>query len=334
MDKRLNLTAAEGLEWPYPVNYDAVNHIYVDIAVIGGSFAGCGAALSSSKKGMRVALIDKAPIRRAGNGGAGIDHWNGVFSNPNSPITPEDVMELQGGGKGVMHKDYIAVKMSWDALLEMEKLGLPVRDELDEFLNTPTRDKDSRMLKSYDYKNFVSVKLRGGHFIKDVLFNAAEADENITLFNRIMITSLFTEGGQQNAPVAGCGGFSLETGEYYVFHAKSVIIASGYTSGCWIMSTELTGNSYRWDPNDTGEGMAMAWTHGAEIYNMHVNGSTKGQTPFAWPRFGVGIATSTWYPCSMVDNDNKDIPWVDVKGNPIDSVVKRNIPDDDDDMFY
>jgi hypothetical protein len=71
-----------------------------------------------------------------------------------------------------------------------------------------------------------------------------------------MITSLLTEDGRRGARVVGATGVSMETGEFYMFNAKSVIITSGYACTMWTYSTEITGNSYRWDPNDIGDGLA------------------------------------------------------------------------------
>ena len=94
-----------------------------------------------------------------------------------------------------------------------------------------------------------------------------------------MVTSLLTEGGRQGTRVTGATGFSMETGEFYVFNAKSVIITSGYACTMWTYSTEITGNSYRWDPNDIGDGLY----HGVERRRSgirHAQGRThKGLAP-------------------------------------------------------
>jgi succinate dehydrogenase/fumarate reductase flavoprotein subunit len=183
------------------------------------------------------------------------------------------------------------------------------------------------MLKAYDYREMVAVKLRGGQNIKPVLYQGALA-EGCQMYERVMVTRLLTEGGKQGTRVVGATGFSLTTGEFYVFHCKSVILSTGYACSMWIMNMEITGNSYRWDPNEIGEGLAMAWLAGAEVSDMHNAGSTKGNNPFAWPRFGIGNPSNTWYPCTILDNNGKKIPWVDAKGNPIDEVAQRNIPAD------
>ena len=314
----------EPLKWPYPVHYGRKRHITADVLVIGGGLAGCCAGIAAARRGATVAVCDKAPIKKSGCGGAGMDHWNTVLENPDSPMTTEENIE-KGKDTGLCHRDYIAEKGTWDALLELEKLGLNIRDDLDEFAGCATRDEESKLLKAYDYREMVAVKLHGGNYIKPVLYKGL-VDAGAELFERVMVTCLLTEGGKQGARVVGATGFSLETGEFYIFHAKTVIISTGYACSMWIYNMEITGNSYRWDPNEIGEGLAMAWKAGAEVYGMHKNGSTKGNTPFAWPRFGIGNPSNTWFPCSIVDNKGKEIPWEDINGKPLTSVQARNYP--------
>lgn len=317
-------TKNDVIKWPYEIKYDAVNHITSDVLVIGGGLAGCCAGIAAAKRGQSVVVCDKAPIKKSGCGGAGMDHWNTVLDNPDSPMSTEENIE-KSRDTGMSHRDYIAEKGTWDALMMLKELGLKIEDELDEFKGTATRDERSKLLKAYDYHKMVAVKLRGGNFIKPVLYHGL-IDAGAKLYERIMITSLLTEGGRQGAPIAGAVGFSSETGEFYVFHSKSVIISTGYACSMWTMNMELTGNSYRWDPNEIGEGLAMAWKAGAEVFGMHRNGSTKGNNPFAWPRFGIGNPGNTWFPCTIRDNNGKEIPWEDANGKILKTVAERNFP--------
>lgn len=314
------------LEWPYPIRYDAASRVEVDVLVVGGGLAGGMAGIAAARRGAKVAVVDKAPIRISGNGGAGMDHWNSILDNPKSPMTPEENMERASDNRSLGHRDYIAMKGTWDALLELEKLGLPVRDEDGDFVGTLTRDEETQLLKAYDYQHLVAIKLPGGHYIKPVIFEGLKKEKNVSLYERVMVTSLLTEGGRQGGRVVGATGFSMTTGELFVFNAKSVILTTGYVCSCWIFSTEITGNSYRWDPNEIGEGLAMAWNAGAQVYGMHKAGTTSGSHPFAWPRFGVGNPYNTWFPCTIVDNNGREVPWEDANGNPVTSVEARNLP--------
>ena len=316
-------------EWPYPVNYDKVHHIEVDVVVAGGGLAGASAGIAAARAGAKVAVCDKAPIKRSGCGGAGMDHWNTLLSNPYSPMSVEENLEagLTAGRQG--HRDYIAVKGTWDALMELEDLGMPLRDDDHYFEGKATRDERTGFLKAYDYRDLISVKLKGGHYIKPLLYSGLRHEPNATCYDRVMITNVLTEYGQQGQRIVGATGLSLETGEFYVFHTSAVILACGYACTIWTYSTEITGNSYRWDPNDIGEGLAITWKAGGDVFGMHKNGHTRAAHPFAWPRFGVGNPSNTWFPCTIVDNNGKEVPWQDKNGKLLSSVEARNLPTED-----
>ncbi len=312
-------------KWPYEVRYGEITHVYADVLVIGGGLAGSCAAIAAARRGVSVALADKAPIKRSGCGGAGMDHWNNLLSHPDSPMTPEENLE-KGSTEGRLgHRDYIALKGTWEALMELKKMGLPIEADPDEIPGDAAVDEKTGLYKAYDYRELVAVKLRGGQYLKPVLYEELKK-QKVQLFERIMINRLYTEGNQQGSPVTGASGISLETGEMFVFHAPAVILSCGYSCTIWTNSLEMTGNSWRWDPNEVGEGLAMAWEAGAEIDGMYRNGKEGNPSPFAWPRFGVGNPNNTWFPCTIVDNQGKEVPWEDVDGNVLHSVRERNLP--------
>lgn len=311
--------------WPYELKYGHVTHVNVDVLVVGGGLAGSNAAIAAARRGMKVAVADKAPIKRSGCGGAGMDHWNNLLGHPGSPMTPEENLE-KGNTKGRMgHRDYIAVKGTWEALMLLKEIGLPITEDLSELKGAATIDEKTGLYKAYDYRELIAAKLRGGHYLKPVLYQEMKK-QGVKFYERVMINHLFTEDGKKGSPITGASGFSLETGEMFVFHTPSVVLTCGYSCTIWTYNMEITGNSWRWDPNEVGEGLAMAWLAGAEIDGMDKNGKEGNPSPFAWPRFGVGNPHNTWYPCTIVDNNGKQVPWEDRNGKRIDSVIERNLP--------
>ena len=253
-----------------------------------------------------------------------MDHWNNLLSYPESPMTPEENME-KGNTRGRMgHRDYIAVKGTWDALMFLKDIGLPIEADLDDMQGSAI-DEKTRLYKAYNYKDLVAAKLRGGQYLKPVLYQEMKKQQ-VKFYERVMVNRLYTEGNKSGAPVTGASGISLETGEMFVFHAPTVILTCGYSCTIWTYNMEMTGNSWRWDPNEVGEGLAMAWQAGAEIDGMFRNGKQGNPSPFAWPRFGVGNPHNTWFPCTIVDNNGKEVPWEDVDGNILTSLEQRNLP--------
>ena len=212
MSDRINYGSIPA-EWPYPVKYGTENKIETDVLIIGAGVAGSMAGLMAARRGVKTAIVDKAPVNISGCGGAGLDHYLFCYSNPDSTITPEEFMELPPAfGRGEDHRSYIQMKGSWDNLLELEKLGLKFRDEEGEFEGAPFRDDKTKVMYAYDYKTKDSIRLRGGAYLKQHMRDGLAKEKTATLFERIMITSLLTEDGKQGARVVGATGLHEETG--------------------------------------------------------------------------------------------------------------------------
>ena len=47
------LKAGQAPDWPYPVRYDQEQEIDTDVLVIGGGIAGCWAAISAARQGLK-----------------------------------------------------------------------------------------------------------------------------------------------------------------------------------------------------------------------------------------------------------------------------------------
>ena len=315
-------------EWPYPVRYGEENRITADVLIVGGGIAGCHAAIHAARRGASVAIVDKASIRTSGSGGAGVDHWGGAFTNPCSKTTPDEAMEQMasaggpsGGPYAVSFLRYIAAQESWDALLDLEEMGLTIRDVDDEFAGADFRDEKTKLLFAYNYHDPNCIRVVGGAGVKYALYRGLKR-ERVQLCEHIMVTRLLTEGGKQGARVVGAAGMHVRTGEFYLFRAKATILATAQPLRIWIFNTELAGShTAHDDPNLAGDGNAMGWLAGAELTMMERSMESAG--PFRYPAYGTGNAHNTWYPCTIVDANGKEIPWVDEQGNVIETVEER-----------
>ena len=317
-------------EWSYPVRYGKENEVSGDVLILGGGIAGCHAAINAAKKGAKVVVVEKGSVIRSGSGGAGIDHWHNACTNPCCKITPEEMTEVMGKGGGLGggyafgHTNYIECKESYDALLDVEKMGVKIRDVDDEFEGAEFRDEETKLMFAYDYESRHTIRLRGGANMKPALYNELKR-LGVAIYDRVMATSLLTEGGKQGARVIGATGVNVRTGELYVFKGKATVLSSGQPSGLWVFSTELKGLASQHNcPNDTGDGHAMAWQAGAEFTLMERSSSSLGG--FSYPAQGAGNAHNTWYACTIVDANGKEIPWVDRDGRVLKTVSERYRP--------
>lgn len=313
-------------DWPYPIRYGKETELETDVLVLGGGIAGCWAAISAARRGVKVMLVEKAATLCSGAGGTGCDHW--VYTpNPLSEVTAEEVVqaELQDSG-GYMNaiSRYIAARESYDTLLELEKMGGKIRDLGDEFKGAEFRDEKTKFLFAYDYKNRIHFRVWGTTFKPALLRECKRL--RVEIYDRTMATSLLNEGGRQGRRVVGATAIHVRTGEFLTFRAKVTILCLSRPQRIWQFQSELTGFDTLRPQTNTGNGHAMAFRAGAEFTLMeksvaHIMGSGNG-----FPIYGHGNPFNTWHPCSMVDADGKEIPWVDRDGNMLQTIRERSLP--------
>jgi succinate dehydrogenase/fumarate reductase flavoprotein subunit len=315
------------LEWPYPIEWDKEDEVNVDVLVLGGGVAGCWAAIAAAKRGVKVALVEKGATVRSGAGGSGCDHWESAATNPCSRVTPEQLTKAMiddhgGYNNGISH--YIECREGYDRLIDLEKMGGKIRDTEDEFKGAEFRDENTKFLFAYDYANKFTLRVWGTTF-KPAIYNECKR-LGVGIHDRTMATALLTEGGKQGAKVVGAVGINARTGKFLVFKAKATVLCLSRPIRVWLFSAGLPGISEFRPPQCTGDGHAMAWKAGVEFTMMEksVRGEWSGDRSF--PPYGTGNTHNTWYACSMVDADGKEIPWVDRDGHILKSVSDRYRP--------
>lgn len=315
------------MEWPYPIKFDEEKEIETDVLVLGGGIAGCWAAISAAREGARVAIVEKGATIRSGAGGSGCDHWLST-PNPCSPITPKEAVdweiESNGGYLNALSR-YIASREGYETLLELEEMGGKIRDTEDEFANAPFRDEKTKFVFAYDYENKLHFRVWGSNF-KPVL--AKECKRlGINIVDRVMLTTLLTRSGPEGQKsVYGAVGFHVRTGELMVFRAKATIHCLSRHQRNWVFSSELRGMSTFRPPQITGDGHAMAFRAGAEFTMMEKSIRLGYGNPYSFPPFGTGTHITSWFPCTIVDANGKELPWVDRDGRILDELSQRTRP--------
>jgi len=311
--------------WPYPVNYDKEREIEIDVLVIGGGIAGCWAAISAARKGVRVALVEKGDTIRSGAGGPGCDHWCNVPANPHSKVDPDEWAKKiteRPGVLGMLQKDparcsygngignQIQCREDYDTLLEMEQMGGKIRDVDDEYKGAEGRYDDTKFMLSPrvspNHSTEVVIRIWGTNFKPALKKECKRLGVNI--YDRVMVTSLLTEGGLQGARVVGATGFNNRTGEFMVFKSKAAVMATAGDYSLWMLNTELAGyNTFR-SRNMTGDGVAMAWKAGAELTLMERTGILALGTGYKHTWYG-GAGDASYENIQLVDANGKKLPW-------------------------
>ncbi|MBI3376565.1 MAG: FAD-dependent oxidoreductase [Betaproteobacteria bacterium] len=315
------------LRWPYAVRYGTERDYEADVLVIGGGIAGVWAAIAAASTGAKVIVLEKAATERSGAGGPGVDHWQWAADNPGSRISPEELAQAlvdnQGGYRSGI-STYIQCASAWETLEEMERMGGKIRDTGDEFRGAEFRDEKTKLLYAYDYTNRFVLRV-WGHNFKPLMREQCRR-LGIRVFDRVAVTSILTEGGRPGARVVGAAGVHCHSGAYVAVRAKAVVLATNRPKRIWTFSSELRGITTFRPPSCSGTGYAIAYRAGAEFAMMEKSMRSSFASPYAYPPYGSGNAINTWYPCTIVDANGKEVPWVDAWGRPVSGVAARCRP--------
>lgn len=314
-------------QWPYSIKFEEEQEIETDILVIGGGIAGCWAAISAAREGLRVALVEKSDTIRSGAGGPGCDHWCNAPANPHSRVNPDEwavhmADRPYSNGIGIQ----IQCREDYDTLLEMEQMGGKIRDKEDEYAGAEGRYDDTKFMISPRYgtihsyfpdpdmgkpgfnppekRNNVVIRVWGSTF-KPALKKECKR-LGVKIFDRVMGTSLLTEGGIQGGRVIGATGLNTRTGEFMIFKSKAAIISTAGGGSIWMMNSELCGMSSMMPRTTSGDGIVMAWKAGAELADMEATGM-------------IGIATGMkhkWY-SGAGDASYENVPIIDANGKRV-----------------
>jgi succinate dehydrogenase/fumarate reductase flavoprotein subunit len=316
--------------WPYPVNYGKEQDIDTDVLIIGGGIAGCWAAISAARTGVRVTLVEKGDSIRSGAGGPGCDHWCNAPANPLSNVDPDEWAEHMAdrpycNGVGLQ----IQCREDWDTLQEMEMIGGKIRDTNDEYIGAIGRDEKSKMMISPRYTKVhsyvpgsqkeITLKSNPERKLNNVVirvwgstFKPALKKEclrrGVKIYDRVMVTSLLTENGVQGGKVIGATGLNSRTGEFLVFKSKAAVLATAGNWSLYCFNTELAGyNAFR-SRAVCGDGVAMAWRAGATMTMMERTEPMMLGTGHKHTWYG-GAADASYENVPLVDANGKRLPW-------------------------
>lgn len=325
----------EGSQWPYENRSGQVQSMEADVLVLGGGVAGCMAAYSAARQGKKVLLVEKGAAKRSGAGGSGCDHWESAATNPCSTVSPEELLKAMmddndGYNNAISH--YIECREGWDALLDIERMGGKIRDTEDEFKGAAFRDDETKLMFAYDYKSRITLRIWGTTF--KPAMEAACRKAGVQVVDRVMATSLLTEGGRAGARCIGATGVHTRTGEFYIFRAKAVIMAMSRPARVWLFSSGHPGLCEFRPLQCAGDGHAMGWRAGAE-FNM-MEKSVRAEFSAAgrsFPPYSTGNNHNTWYAASLIDATGREIPYADRDGRILKDVASRYQPVEGQDFF-
>jgi len=229
---------------------DYETHRY-DVIVIGAGGAGLRAAIEAKSRGLTTALVCKSLFGKAhtvmAEGGVAAAMGN-VYPEDNWKVHFRDTMR---GGKYLNNwrMAQLHAQEAPDRVSELEAWGAL-------FDRTPDGRINQRDFGGHRYARLAHVGDRTGlELIRTLQQKAVSMD--IDVFMECKILRLLQDA---SGAVSGAVGYWRPTGEFVVFEAKAVVLATGSIG----RSYTYTSNSWE----STGDGHAMAIWAGADVIEM------------------------------------------------------------------
>jgi len=223
-----------------------------DVLVIGAGGAGLRAAIEASSMGLSVGLVCKSLLGKAhtvmAEGGVAAALGN-VEPRDNWKVHFRDTMK---GGRYLNQ---------W-RMAQLHAMEAPDRvNELEEWGALFDRTADGRILQrnfgGHKYPRLAHVGDRTGlEMIRTLQQHGIHT--GMSVYMECTVTRLLTGSGGDR--VTGAFGYWRETGKFVVFHARSVVLATGGIGRAFKI------NSNSWEC--TGDGQALAYLAGAELMDM------------------------------------------------------------------
>ena len=221
-----------------------------DVLVIGAGGAGLRAAIAAIEAGASVGLVGKSLLGKAhtvmaeGGMAAALGHNR---AEDNWRVHFRDTMR---GGKGLCdwRMARVHARESPDRVRELEGWGALFDRGRDGRMN-------QRPFGGHTYGRLAHVGDRTGLELIRTLQDHA-VHEGADVFMECTVFRLVTVGGR----VVGALAYWRPSGEFVLFRARSVILATGGLGKAW----KITSNSWEC----TGDGVALAYDAGAELLGM------------------------------------------------------------------
>jgi len=232
------------------------NNLY-DVLIIGSGAAGLTSALQLDKH-LRVALISKVSLQ----GGASWLAQGGiaaVFDENDS--ADAHVADTLVAGAGLCHEDSVrfVVENGPDAVRWLIEQGVAFTRENDQQNYHLTQE------GGHSHRRILHTADATGKEVTGTLVEQVIAAENIDIFEQHCAVDLVTQADKNSRKIRCTGAYLLDikTSVIALFHAKSVILASGGASKAYLYTSNPDGAS--------GDGIAMAWRKGCRVANLEFN---------------------------------------------------------------
>jgi len=238
-----------------------------DVVVVGAGGAGLMAALYASRSANTAVLSKLYPTRShtgTAQGGVGAALGNSEEDHPEwhtfDTVKGSDYLGDQDAIEFMCNEAIPAV-------YELEHMGLPFSRTPDGKIAQRPFGGHTNNITKKPVRRACYAADRTGHMILQTLYQQCIKNK-VNFFDEFQVLDLLINNGA----AAGVVAIELATGELHVFHAKSVIFATGGHGRIW----EITSNAYAY----SGDGVAITLRRGLpaqdmEFFQFHPTGIFK-----------------------------------------------------------
>ncbi len=223
-----------------------------DILVVGAGGAGCRAAIEAAANNLDVIMLSKELLGKAhtamAEGGLNVSLGN---------VDPDDNPETHfkdtiSGGNYINNQKLaeILVEQAAQRIFDLEDMGAV-------FDRTPEGKIAQRTFGKQSWRRTAYASDRTGSEIMVTLTEAIRKT-SVRVFDEVFATKLLITNGK----ISGVCAVDLKYGDYLVFRAKSVVMATGGAGRIF----SVTSNAQL----DVGDGYGMAYEAGCELIDMEM----------------------------------------------------------------
>ncbi|MBB3039783.1 succinate dehydrogenase flavoprotein subunit [Hoyosella altamirensis] len=230
-----------------------------DVIIVGAGGAGMRAAIEAGPR-VRTAVLTKLYPTRS-HTGAAQGGMCAALANVEEDNWEWHTFDTVKGGDYLVDQDAAETmaKEAIDAVLDLEKMGLP-------FNRTPEGKIDQRRFGGHTrdhgkapVRRACYAADRTGHMILQTLYQNC-VKHGVEFFNEFYVLDLCLTKTSQGTAATGVIAYELATGEIHVFHAKSIVFATGGSGRMY----KTTSNAHTL----TGDGMAIVFRKGLPLEDM------------------------------------------------------------------
>jgi len=239
-----------------------------DVVIVGAGGAGMRAAIESTKRARTAVLTKLYPTRS--HTGAAQGGMCAALANVEEDNWEWHTFDTIKGGDYLVDQDAAEVmcREAIDAVLDLEKMGLPFNRTEEGRIDQRRFGGHTRNHGEAAVRRACYAADRTGHMILQTLYQNC-VKEGVEFYNEFYVLDLLLTEVDGQPHASGVVAYELATGEIHIFHAKSIVFATGGYGKVW----KTTSNAH----SLTGDGMGVVYRRDLpledmEFYQFHPTG--------------------------------------------------------------